>query len=65
MKRAEQIEKLRLARAFHHKLGRRKKVTQIDAILEPMVREELAQENLAATVRADLEWIAGQPNRAA
>jgi hypothetical protein len=57
MTRAERIEQLRRERAFHNKLGRRKRVVQIDAILEPLVREEMAQENLAHQLRQDIEWI--------
>lgn len=61
----ERIEQLRAERAFHHKLGRRKKVIQIDAVLEPLVRDELARENLAETVRRDIELIAGPADRRA
>ena len=57
--RRARIEHLRSIRAFHHKLGRRKRVIQIDAELVPLVNEELAQENLVETVRRDIELIAG------
>ena len=55
--RRARIEHLRSIRAFHHKLGRRKRVIQIDAELVPLVNEELAQENLVETVRRDFEWL--------
>ena len=62
--RQEHIERLRAKRALYLKLGKHKKVLLIDAKLEPLVREELAQENLVTQVGDDLMWIAGQEKAA-
>lgn len=54
----DRINQLREKRAFYNRLGKRKRVDQIDAILVPLVTESLAQANLAEQVQQDLEWIA-------
>lgn len=55
----DQINHLRSKRAFYERLGKRKKVAQIDAVLIPLVTAQVNQENLADQVRRDIEWIAG------
>lgn len=63
MNRRDRIAELQRKRAFYLKLGKRKKVIQIDAVLVPLMTEELRQERAVAQVREDLEWLAG--NKAA
>lgn len=61
----DQIAQLRNKRAFYERLGKRKKVAQIDAILIPLVTEQVKQENLVTQIRQDIEWLAGNRERAA
>jgi len=61
--RQSRIEYLRGKRAIYERLGKRKKLIKIDAELEPLVTAELAEENLAASIAADLEWIGGGCDR--
>lgn len=53
----DRIAHLREKRAFYNRLGKRKRVDQIDAILVPLVTESLAQANLVEQVRRDIELI--------
>jgi hypothetical protein len=57
--RQQRIAYLRDKREFYSRLGKRKRLIQIDAELVPLVTEEMKQENLVASIGADLEWIGG------
>ena len=53
----DRVTELREKRAFYDKLGKRKKVDQIDAVLIPLVTEQMAMENLREQIARDIEWI--------
>lgn len=57
--RQQRIDDLRRKRAFYERLGKRKRLVQIDAELVPLVRDEIAGELLVEQVRRDIEWIGG------
>jgi hypothetical protein len=54
---AARIRQLRDKREFYRRLGKLKKLHMIDAELVPLVTEQVRQENLAETVRRDIELI--------